>query len=499
MASKRTLFARRRSDGPATKHEERALQRLGGKMTAKEAVSFVAENAKIVDIRFTDLMGTWQHFSLPANHFTEGVFEDGLAFDGSSIRGFQAINESDMLLIPDPDSLFLDPFTEHPTAVIVCNIEDPITRQPYAKDPRYTAVKAEAYLKSTGIGDTCFFGPEAEFFVFDSLLFDTKPHNTFVKISSDEAHWESGLEGNPGFTIKPKGGYFPTGPVDKLQDLRTEMVMKMIETGIDVEMHHHEVATAGQCEIDMRFDTLVKMADKLMKYKYVVKQTAYEHGYVATFMPKPLYADNGSGMHCHQSIWKNGEPTFYDETGYAGLSENARFYIGGILKHAPALLAFCAPTTNSYRRLVPGYEAPINLIYSARNRSACVRIPMVSKSPKAKRIEFRAPDPMANPYLAFAAMMMAGLDGIQNRIEPPAPIDKDLYELPPLEKAGIPQTPGSLRATLTALANDHEFLLKGDVFTKDLIESYIEYKLENECDAVDLRPHPYEYYLYADA
>ncbi len=468
-------------------------------MNAKQAVSFVEENdAEMVDIRFTDLMGTWQHFTIPASHFTEDRFEEGLAFDGSSIRGFQAINESDMLLVPDPDSIFIDPFTDVTTAVVVCNIEDPLTREPYAKDPRYTAVKAEQYLKTTGLGDTAFFGPEAEFFVFDDLLFENGPSGAFYKIDSDEAFWNSGKEGNSGFTIKPKGGYFPVAPVDKLQDLRTQMVLRMIETGIDVEMHHHEVASAGQCEIDMKFDTLVTMADKLMKYKYIVKQTAYQAGYTATFMPKPIFGDNGSGMHVHQSIWKNGEPTFYDEMGYAALSETARFYIGGLLKHAPALLAFCAPTTNSYRRLVPGYEAPINLMYSARNRSACVRIPMVSKSPKAKRVEFRAPDPMANPYLAFSALLMAGIDGIQNRIEPPKPLDKDLYELPAIERAGIEQTPGSLRATLTALANDHEFLLKGDVFTTDLIESYIAYKLEHECDAVDLRPHPYEFYLYAD-
>lgn len=467
-------------------------------MTPSDALSYIQENdAQFVEIRFTDLLGTWQHFTVPVDHFDHDKFEDGLAFDGSSIRGFQAINESDMLLIPDPSTMFMDPFTDAPTAVVICNIEDPLTRQPYGKDPRFTAIKAEQYLKSTGIGDTVYFGPEAEFFVFDSLRYATKPEDTFVKIESDEAHWNSGSESGTGYTIKPKGGYFPCAPVDKLQDLRSLMALKMQDVGINVEMHHHEVATAGQCEIDMRFDTLVKMADQVMKYKYVVKNTAYQQGFFATFMPKPLFGDNGSGMHCHQSIWKNGEPTFYDEAGYAGLSDNARWYIGGILKHAPALLAFAAPTTNSYRRLVPGYEAPINLIYSARNRSACVRIPMVSKSPKAKRIEFRAPDPMANPYLTFAALLMAGLDGIMNKIEPPKPIDKDLYELPPLEKAGIEQTPGSLRATLTALANDHEFLLRGDVFSKELIESYIEYKLEHECDAVDLRPHPYEYYLYA--
>jgi len=469
-------------------------------MTPKDAVSFATENdAQFVDVRFTDLLGTWQHFSIPVNHFTEDKFEDGLAFDGSSIRGFQAINESDMLLMPDPNTIFMDPFSDVPTAVISCDITDPLTGQRYGKDPRFTAEKAEQYLKSTGIGDTIFIGPEAEFFVFDELLYDNQPQGSFYKIESDEAAWSSGREGSPGFTNKVKGGYFPTAPVDKLQDLRNEMVLKMIETGINVEMHHHEVAAAGQCEIDMRFDTLKYMADNLMKYKYIVKNTAYQHGYVATFMPKPIFGDNGSGMHCHQSIWKNGEPTFYDETGYAGLSETARWYIGGLLKHAPALLAFCAPTTNSYRRLVPGYEAPINLMYSARNRSACVRIPMVSKSPKAKRVEFRAPDPMANPYLAFSALLMAGIDGIQNRIEPPKPLDKDLYELPPLERAGIAQTPGSLRATLAALAADHEFLLKGDVFTTELIESYIEYKLLNDCDAVDLRPHPYEFYLYADA
>jgi len=467
-------------------------------MTPKDAVSFVAENdAQIVDIRFVDLHGTWHHFSIPANHFTEDRFEEGLAFDGSSIRGFQTIHESDMLLVPDPDTIFIDPFAQVTTAIIICDIEDPLTRQPYAKDPRYTAKKAEQYLRSTGIGDTAFFGPEAEFFVFDSLTYDNGPSGAFYKLDSDEAFWNSGKEENTGFAIKPKGGYFPTSPTDKLQDLRTEMVLKMIESGIDVEMHHHEVASAGQCEIDMKFDTLVTMADKVMKYKYIVRNTAYQAGFFATFMPKPIFGDNGSGMHVHQSIWSNGQPTFFDEAGYAGLSDNARWYIGGILKHASALLAFAAPTTNSYRRLVPGYEAPINLMYSARNRSACVRIPMVSKSPKAKRIEFRAPDPMANPYLTFAALLLAGIDGIQNRIEPPKPIDKDLYELPAIEKAAIEQTPGSLRATLGALARDHDFLLKGDVFSKELIESYIEYKLLNECDAVDLRPHPYEFYLYA--
>ena len=466
---------------------------------AKKALQFVEENdAQFVDIRFTDLMGTWQHFSIPVNHFDEGKFEDGLAFDGSSIRGFQTINESDMILIPDADSMFMDPFAQAPTAVVICNIEDPLTRQPYGKDPRYTALKAEQYLKSTGIGDTVFFGPEAEFFVFDSLTYSVNPEHNFFKIKSHEAHWESGNEDNPGYTIRPKGGYYPCGPVDKFQDLRSEMCLNMINAGINVEMHHHEVASAGQCEIDMKFDTMVYMADKLMMYKYIVKQTAFMNGFFATFMPKPLFGDNGSGMHCHQSIWKNGEPTFYDEAGYAGLSDNARWYIGGILKHAPALLAFAAPTTNSYRRLVPGYEAPINLMYSARNRSACVRIPMVSKSPKAKRIEFRAPDPMANPYLAFSSQLMAGLDGILNKIEPPAPVDKDLYELEGAEAAAIPQVPGSLDEVLNNLERDNEFLTKGGVFAKDLIDTWIAFKRKEEVDYVRLRPHPAEFELYYD-
>ena len=469
-------------------------------MTPKDAVAFVKENeATVVDIRFTDLFGMWHHFSMNADDFEEGIFEDGIGFDGSSIRGFQSINESDMLLVPDPATLFMDPFTEYPTAVIICNIEDPLTRQPYSRDPRYVAFKAEQYLKSTGIGDTCYFGPEPEFFLFDGLAYNVQPHNMGFSIDSEEAHWNSGREDGAGYTIRPKGGYFPTHPTDKLQDVRTEMLVNLQGMNVQVEVHHHEVASAGQCEIDMRFSPLHQMADNVQKYKFVVRNTAAQHGLIACFMPKPLFGDNGSGMHIHMSIWKNGETQMYDETGYAGLSDTARWYVGGILKHAAALLAFCAPTTNSYRRLVPGYEAPINLMYSQRNRSACVRIPMYSKSPKAKRIEFRAPDPTANPYLAFSACLMAGLDGIQNRIEPPTPVDKDLYELPPLEKAQIPQTPGSLRATLTALANDHEFLTKGDVFTSDLIETYIEYKMLNDCDAVDLRPHPYEFYLYADA
>jgi glutamine synthetase len=469
-------------------------------MNPKEAVAFVAENdAQIVDIRFTDLFGMWHHFSIPAENFTEDLFEEGLGFDGSSIRGFQSIDQSDMLLVPDPATVFMTPFTEVPTAVVLCNIEDPITRQRYSRDPRYVAKKAEEYLKSTGIGDTAFFGPEAEFFLLDSLAYDNKPEGAFYKLDSEEAPWNSGLADGRGNVMRPKGGYFPVAPNDKLQDVRSDMMLRLFDVGIHAEVHHHEVGAAGQCEIDMKFDTLVTMADNLQKYKYVIRNTAAQYGLIATFMPKPVYGDNGSGMHVHFSVWKNGETAMYDEAGYAGLSDTARFMVGGILRHAATLLAFCAPTTNSYRRLVPGYEAPINLMYSQRNRSACVRIPMYSKSKKAKRIEFRAPDPTANPYLAFSAIMMAALDGVQNRIEPPKPMDKNLYDLPPLEKAQIPQTPPSLRHALHSLANDHEFLLKGDVFTSDLIENYIEYKLEHECDAVDLRPHPYEFFLYADA
>lgn len=469
-------------------------------MTPKEAVHFVHENeCQLIDIRFTDLFGMWHHFTIPALDFTEDLFEDGLGFDGSSIRGFQSIDQSDMLLIPDPSTVFIDPFAgEYRTAVIICDIEDPITRERYSRDPRYVARKAEAYLKSTGIADTAFFGPEAEFFLFDGLTYTNNPWDTGFKIESEEAHWTSGTN-KMAYTMRPKGGYYPCAPNDKLQDVRSEMIMRMAECGIRVEVHHHEVGAPGQCEIDMRFDTLLSIADKLQKYKYIVKNVASQYGLVANFMPKPVFGDNGSGMHVHQSLWKNGATLMYDEKGYAGLSDISRWYIGGLLKHAPALLAICAPTTNSYRRLVPGYEAPINLIYSSRNRSACIRIPMYSGSPNAKRVEFRAPDPTANGYLAFSALLMAGLDGIQNHIEPPAPMDKDLYELPPEEKAGIPQTPGSLREAVLALQADHEFLLRGDVFTPDLIEAFVEYKLKHECDAIDLRPHPYEFYLYADA
>ncbi|HRF58442.1 MAG TPA: type I glutamate--ammonia ligase [Fimbriimonadaceae bacterium] len=468
-------------------------------MSPKEAIHYVLENnVKLIDIRFTDLFGMWHHFTIPAIDFTDHLFEDGIGFDGSSIRGFQSIDQSDMLLVPDASSMFLDPFPEYETAVVICDIEDPITRERYSRDPRYVAHKAEQYLRSTGIADTCYIGPEAEFFLFDKLRYETQPQGAYFEIDSLEAHWNSGAENAIGYTHRPKGGYFPCSPADKLQDVRSDMMLRLIDMGVHIEVHHHEVGAAGQCEIDMRFDTLRKMGDQLQKYKYVVKNVAAEYGLAATFMPKPLFGDNGSGMHCHISLWKNGETLMYDEAGYAGLSDTARYMIGGILAHAPALLALCAPSTNSYRRLVPGYEAPINLIYSARNRSACVRIPMFNKSPKAKRIEFRAPDPTANGYLAFSALLMAALDGIQNKIEPRKPIDKDLYELPPAEKADIPQTPGSLRETLAALREDHAFLLKGDVFTPDLIDTYIAYKLEHECDAIDLRPHPYEFFLYSD-
>jgi len=467
--------------------------------TSAEAVQSVKDQeARFVDLRFTDLFGTWQHFSMTAADFTEELFERGIGFDGSSIRGFQSIDESDMLLLPEPGTIFLDPFAEHRTAVAICRIVDPITGEPYTRDARYVAEKCETYLRGSGIADTAYLGPEAEFFLFNSLLHENEPHRSGFAVNSEEGHWMSGRPEGSGFTIRPKGGYFPCPPVDKLQDIRSEIVTNLESVGVKVEVHHHEVASAGQCEIDMKFCPLTQMGDNLMKYKYVIRNTAYRRGLIACFMPKPLFGDNGSGMHVHMSLWRNGETLMFDENGYGQLSELGRYYIGGLLQHAPALLAFCAPTTNSYRRLVPGYEAPINLIYSQRNRSACVRIPMYSSSPKAKRVEFRAPDPLANPYLCFAACVMAGLDGIVNKTEPLKPVDKDLYELEPEEKVKIPQTPGSLREVLMALQEDNEFLLQGNVFTTDLLNAYINYKLTNECDAVDLRPHPYEFYLYAN-
>jgi glutamine synthetase len=477
------------------------VQKTGRTSPAEVLEKARAAGIKVVDIRFVDLPGTWQHFSVPLSGFDEDAFTEGLGFDGSSIRGFQAINESDMLLIPDPDSATVDPVLQVPTMYLVCNVVDPLTRKSYTRDPRHIAQKAEAHLVSTGIADVSYWGPEAEFYIFNSIRFDQNAQCGYYFIDSDEGIWNSGSNSTPNLGFRPrfKEGYFPVPPTDKLQDLRSEIMLKLIEAGVDVEVHHHEVGTAGQAEIDMRFNTLTRMADGLMTYKYVIKNVAQQHGYVATFMPKPLFQDNGSGMHCHQSLWKDGTNLFFDENGYALLSDLARWYIGGLLAHAPALLAFCAPTTNSYRRLVPGYEAPINLVYSQRNRSACVRIPVYSTSPKSKRIEFRSPDATANPYLAFPAMLMAGLDGIENKIEPPAPLDKDLYELEGAEKAKIASVPGSLGEVLKALEADHEFLLKGDVFTQDVIDTWIEYKWTREVEPVALRPHPWEFHLYHDA
>src|SRR5271165_3125095 len=459
----------------------------------------------MVDVKFIDLLGTWQHFTAPISEFKdEAPFDEGLGFDGSSIRGWQAIDNSDMLVIPDPDTAVMDPFTKDPTLSIIANISDPITRADYTRDPRNISRKAEAYLKTTGIGDAAYFGPEPEFFIFDSLRYDTTQNSSYYYIDSNEGNWNSGKEGgvkegaNLGFKVKNKAGYFPVPPVDTLQDLRTEMVLEMERVGIRVEKQHHEVATAGQAEIDMRFLPLVKMSDALTWYKYICKNVARRHGKTVTFMPKPLFGDNGSGMHCHQSLWKGETNLFWDERGYGQISELARRYIGGLLKHALALLALCAPTTNSYRRLVPGYEAPVNLVYSQRNRSAAVRIPIYSKSPKSKRIEFRCPDPSCNPYPAFAAMLMAGLDGVQNKIDPGAPIDKDLYDLEPEEAEKVRSTPGSLGEVLDALEQDHEFLLKGNVFTRDVVETWITYKRERELAPVNLRPVPYEFFLYFD-
>jgi glutamine synthetase len=474
-------------------------------MTPKEVVQLAKEQgAKMVDVRFIDIPGLWQHFSIPAGELTEDLFEDGLGFDGSSIRGFQTIDESDMLLIPDPDTAVMDPFTQVPTLVLICNVKDPVTGESYSRDPRYVARKAEAYLKKSGIADVAYFGPEPEFFILDSVRFDQSYNYAFHYVDSEAGFWNSGRESTPdrpnlGYKPRYKQGYFPVPPMDQFQDLRAEMVMAMQAVGIHIEVHHHEVATGGQSEIDMRFDSLTKTADNVLWYKYCAKNTAKRHGKTVTFMPKPMFQDNGSGMHVHQSLWKGGKNLFFKKGTYADISEMARYYIGGILKHAPALCALIAPTTNSYRRLVPGYEAPINLAYSQRNRSAAVRIPMYSGSEKAKRIEFRTPDPSCNPYLAFAACLMAGLDGIANKMDPGDPLDKDLYELPAEEAKAIKKLPGSLDAVLDHLEQGHDFLLKGDVFTKDLIQNWIEYKRKQEVDAIRLRPHPWEFALYFDA
>jgi glutamine synthetase len=470
--------------------------------SSDDVLTYIAEEGvEFVDVRFCDLPGIMQHFTLPASAFDADAFEDGQMFDGSSIRGFQAIHESDMKLIPDPTTAYVDPYRAAKTLVITHSIVDPFTNEPYSRDPRQVAARAEAYLKGTGIADTAFFGPEAEFYVFDDVRFETKQNTGYYEIDSIEAQWNSARQeegGNRGYKTRYKSGYFPVSPTDHQADLRDDMVRTLQAVGLEVERAHHEVGAAGQAEINYKFNTLLHAGDDLMKFKYVVKNTAWKHGKTATFMPKPVFGDNGSGMHCHQSLWKDGEPLFFDEAGYGGLSDTARWYIGGILAHAPALLAFTNPTVNSYHRLVPGFEAPVNLVYSARNRSAAIRVPITGSSPKAKRIEFRAPDPSSNPYLAFAAMLMAGIDGIKNRTEPPAPVDKDLYELPPEEHADIAQVPTTLPEVLKALAEDHEFLTEGDVFTPDLIETWIDWKTQNEVLPIQSRPHPHEFELYYD-
>jgi glutamine synthetase len=453
-----------------------------------------------VDVKFVDLVGGWQHFSIPLHKVTPDAVMEGFGFDGSSIRGFQKIHESDMVLLPDLHTAFVDPFAAVPTLSVTCTVHEPVSHAPYARDPRRVALRAEEYLEASGVATTSYWGPEVEFYVFNSLSFDQTSHSGYYFIDSEEGVWNSGRNGQPNLAYRPrtKEGYFPVPPTDKLQDLRSHMVENLLAAGIDVEAHHHEVGTAGQSEIDLRFSTLTEMADRVLAYKYIVKNTAARHGYVATFMPKPIFQDNGSGMHVHQSLFNHDTNLFFDPNGYALLSDTARYYIGGLLAHAPAILALAAPTTNSYRRLVPGYEAPINLAYSQRNRSACIRIPTYSDSPRARRIEFRPPDPSANPYLAFSAMLLAGLDGIKNGIEPPAPIEADLYELSGEERAKVKSTPGSLAEVLNALETDHAFLLEGGVFSEELIAGWIEYKREREVDPVQIRPHPYEFFLYHD-
>jgi glutamine synthetase len=470
-------------------------------MTPKDVIKFMKENkAEIVDFKFNDFLGIWQHFSAPVSELEEGVFEEGLGFDGSSIRGWQPIHASDMLVLPDPTTAVMDPFTEHATMSIICNIVDPITKEDYSRDPRNIARKAEAYLKSTGLGDVAYFGPEPEFFILDDVRYAQNQHEGFYFIDAKEGQWNTGRDERPNLGYKPryKEGYFPVPPTDSQQDIRTEMVRTMEEIGLHVEKHHHEVATAGQGEIDMRFLPLVKMGDSLMWYKYIVKNVARRHGKTVTFMPKPVFLDNGSGMHTHQSVWKNEKPLFAGN-GYGGMSEFAMHYIGGILKHARAIAAFTNPTTNSYRRLVPGFEAPVNLAYSSRNRSAAVRIPMYSPSPKSKRIEVRFPDPTCNGYMAFAAMLMAGLDGVQKRLPAGDPLDKDIYSLTPEELKDVPGMPASLEEALDHLRDDHEFLLQGDVFTEDVISTWIDYKMTNEINEMRLRPHPFEFALYYDS
>ncbi|MGC4942100.1 type I glutamate--ammonia ligase [Kribbella sp. DT2] len=470
--------------------------------SAEELLAYVKdEGVAFIDVRFCDLPGIMQHFTVPVSSFGPEVFEDGLQFDGSSIRGFQQIHESDMSLLPDPTTAYLDPFRKDKTLVINFFVHDPLTGEAYSRDPRNIARKAQEYLKSTGIADTAFFAPEAEFYVFDDVRFETKANEGYYHIDSVAGAWNTGRVeegGNRGYKVRYKGGYFPAPPVDHFADLRNDITKHLENSGLIVERAHHEVGTAGQAEINYRFSELLNAADDVMKFKYIVKNTAWDAGKTATFMPKPIFGDNGSGMHCHQSLWTNGDPLFYDESGYGGLSDTARWYIGGLLKHAPSLLAFTNPTVNSYHRLVPGFEAPVNLVYSQRNRSACIRIPITGSNPKAKRIEFRCPDPSANPYLAFAAQLLAGIDGIRNKIEPADPIDKDLYELPPEEHASVNQVPTSLPAVIDALEADHDFLLEGGVFTPDLIETWIDFKREHEIAPIQLRPHPHEFELYYD-
>jgi len=469
-------------------------------MTPTEVLDMAKENGtKMVDLRFMDFPGLWQHFSVPISELEESCFEDGFGFDGSSIRGWQPIHASDMLVVPDAETARMDPFYNAPTIVLICNIVDPVTREPYSRDPRNIAQKADAYLKSTGIGDVAYIGPEAEFFIFDDIRFESTRFGAFYEIDSVEGTWNTGRDEGPNLGYKPrhKEGYFPVPPMDKFQDLRSEMVLTLEDLCIEVEAQHHEVATAGQAEIDMRFKPLLQMADQLMWFKYVLKNVAYRNNHTVTFMPKPIFEDNGTGMHTHISIWKGDQPVFAGDK-YAGISQEALYAIGGILKHCKALCAFTNPTTNSYKRLVPGFEAPVNLAYSSRNRSAAIRIPMYSTSPKAKRIEFRTPDPSCNGYLAFSAMLMAVIDGIQNKIDPGDPLDKNIYNLPPEELAEIPSAPGSLDEALEALQADQEFLKKGDVFTQDAIDMWIEYKIENEINDIKLRPHPHEFFLYYD-
>jgi glutamine synthetase len=473
--------------------------------TADDVIDLLKKHhIQIVDLKFTDLLGLWQHFSITLPEVNEDLFGSGIGFDGSSIRGFQEIHESDMLLKPDPTTAFIDPACDTPTLSMICNVIDPVLKQSYSRDPRYIAQKAETYMQQTGVATTCYFGPELEFFLFDSIRFGQDQHSGYYYVESAEGEWNSGRDegayggGNLGYKPRYKEGYFPVPPHDTLHEIRSDIVLTLMQAGIQVEVHHHEVATAGQNEIDMRFAPLSRMADNVMMYKYICKNIARKHGMVATFMPKPLFADNASGMHCHQSLWKDGRNLFYDANGWALTSEMCRWYIGGLLLHAPALMAFCAPTTNSYKRLVPGYEAPVNLAMSQRNRSAAARIPMYSDSPSARRVEFRCPDPSANAYLAFAAMLLAGLDGIENRIDPGEPLDKNIYELSPDEAKTIRQVPASLGESLSALEADHAFLQKGGVFTDDVIQTWINYKQKREIDAVRLRPHPWEFYLYFD-